>query len=77
MSEEDVLQLFAGAQRVDVARGKKVVSFEAPFTETEPLLKSVMGRSGNLRAPTIRRGKRFFVGFSAEGYQELLGVTST
>ncbi len=74
MNEVDVLKLFADAQRIDVARGKKVVSFESPFAETEPLLKSVMGRSGNLRAPTIRKGKRFFVGFSAEGYQALLGL---
>lgn len=29
-----------------------------------------MGRSGNLRAPTFIRGKKMFVGFSEEGYEE-------
>ncbi len=58
-----------------VARGKKVLSFkmktEAP--EDDELLKLMLGRSGTLRAPTLRRGKTLLVGFNADAYQQTLG----
>ena len=33
----------------------------------------VLGPTGNLRAPTVRRGKTLLVGFSEEAYREVLG----
>ena len=39
----------------------------------EEILKSVMGPSGNLRAPTWKIDREFLVGFSPEQYQEVLG----
>lgn len=33
----------------------------------------ILGRSGTLRAPAIRTGDTFIVGFHAEGYAELFG----
>jgi arsenate reductase-like glutaredoxin family protein len=36
------------------------------------LAKLLMGPSGNLRAPTIRRGKQLFVGFHEETYEQHL-----
>ena len=42
-------------------------------SDTE-LAKLLIGPSGNLRAPTIRRGKKLFVGFNEAAYKEhLLG----
>ena len=34
--------------------------------------KAALGRSGNLRAPTIRVGERFLVGYSQQAYEEFL-----
>jgi len=60
---------------VVVARGKKVLIFkmktDAP--EDDELLKVMLGRSGTLRAPTLRRGKTLLVGFSDGAYAEALG----
>lgn len=69
------LAMFAEATKVVVARGKKVVIFEprkAPFDAAE-LEQAVIGPSGNLRAPTVRVGKVWLVGFSAEAYAEKFG----
>ena len=58
-----------------VARGKKVLTFnmktDAP--NDEELLRLMLGRSGTLRAPTLRRGKTLLVGFNADAYSETLG----
>jgi arsenate reductase-like glutaredoxin family protein len=60
---------------VIVAKGKNVVAFdmhrEPPDDET--LLSHMLGPTGNLRAPTLRRGKTLLVGFNEETYRQLLG----
>ena len=69
------LALAHDATTVVVARGKKVLTFkmktDAP--EDDELLKVILGRSGTLRAPTLRRGKTLLVGFSDDAYSETLG----
>jgi arsenate reductase-like glutaredoxin family protein len=58
-----------------VAKGKKVVNFsmnkERPNNTT--LLAHMLGPTGNLRAPTIRRGRTLIVGFNEEAYTTLFG----
>ena len=64
------------AKKVWVARGKKVLFFDMkkdPPSDDE-LLKVIMGRSGNLRAPTIVSGDRVMVGFNADALGEVLGI---
>jgi hypothetical protein len=58
---------------IHVARGKKVVTIhmkDAPDDDT--LVGYLLGPSGNLRAPTIRKGKTLYVGFSEETYKGLI-----
>jgi hypothetical protein len=57
-----------------VAKGKKTLVFKIkdgqPVDATEQeLLDVVLGRSGTLRAPAMRKGKTFYVGFN-EGVVE-------
>ena len=71
---EEALALARGARVIHVAKGKKHVTFDmkkAP-PEDDVLLAHLLGPTGNLRAPTIRKGTTLFVGFNAEAYQELL-----
>ena len=72
---DDVDGLFADASRIVVAKGKKVVTFEPKKTDfdAEAMTAAVIGPSGNLRAPTLRTGKTWMVGFSAEVYAERFG----
>ena len=57
-----------------MAKGKKVSDFDLakePLTASE-LAAVVLGPTGNLRAPTLRRGKTWIVGFSDELYASQL-----
>ena len=58
-----------------MAKGKKVSTFsmskDAPDDAT--LLAHLLGPTGNLRAPTIVRGKTLLVGFNEEVYADSMG----
>ena len=55
-----------------MAKGKKIVIFTLDETNREEILSAVMGRSGNLRAPTLKIGNLSLVGFNDEMYGEVL-----
>jgi arsenate reductase-like glutaredoxin family protein len=71
----EALALAKGAEKIVVAKGKKVVTFdmkrEPPDDDT--LVAHLLGPTGNLRAPTLRRGKTLLVGFNEEAYGQVLG----
>lgn len=70
----EALALAEMVSRVVAARGKSVVVLdqkkERPDEET--LAGHLLGRSGNLRAPTLRAGKTLYVGFNEAAYRELV-----
>jgi arsenate reductase-like glutaredoxin family protein len=72
---EEALALARSADRIVVARGKKVVTFDMKKQppDEETLAAHLLGPTGNLRAPTLRRGKTLLVGFSEAAYQEVFG----
>lgn len=70
----EALALAKTVDTIHVARGKKLVRFDmkkAP-PDDATLLSHLLGPTGNLRAPTIRKGRTLYVGFNAEAYQGLL-----
>ncbi len=72
----DAVKLARDASQVYVAKGKKVLHFDmkqAPPTDAE-LTSALIGPSGNLRAPTFRRGKSLFVGMHEEEFARVLRV---
>ena len=62
------LALLDGVTDLYVAKGKKVVHLDlnAARPSDEELLGLLLGRSGKLRAPAMRTGSRFIVGYNAE-----------
>lgn len=60
-AEDDLKALFKGAKEVVVTKGKKAETFKP---DDEGLAAAALGRSGNLRAPAVRVGKRWLVGYS-------------
>lgn len=65
---KDINKLYA-------AKGKKVTALDlkkdAPASDE--IKKVLLGPTGNLRAPTLRKGKTLIVGFNEEMYDELIG----
>jgi arsenate reductase-like glutaredoxin family protein len=76
LGAKQALALAKQADEIVVARGKKVVTIDmkkSPPPEAE-LLGYLLGPTGNLRAPTVRRGKKLLVGFDADAYERVLGL---
>jgi len=66
-------EIAEGASRLVTAKGKKVQEFRGADTATEEAVAAMLGPTGNLRAPTLRKGKTVIVGFDEETYAALLG----
>ena len=65
-------ELLRKAAKITVAKGKTVSALNPQQDGKEAILKQVMGPSGNLRAPTLRVGDAFVVGFHPDFYQQWL-----
>ncbi|MBU0479805.1 MAG: hypothetical protein KKG47_01765 [Proteobacteria bacterium] len=64
--------MLQGAKQVYVAKGKKIAGFADPGVHQEEILENAIGRSGSLRAPTLRVGNMFIIGFNEGLYREFL-----
>lgn len=70
LAGEDAWQLLSQAKEIQVAKGKKVQTFNPQVDSKEAILAVALGRTGNLRAPTLRIGERLLIGFGEGLYQE-------
>jgi hypothetical protein len=75
----EALALARSAAKVVVGKGKKVVTFDMKHNppDDDTLAAHLLGPTGNLKAPTLRKGGTLLVGFSEAAYrQELAGRSS-
>jgi arsenate reductase-like glutaredoxin family protein len=72
---EEALALVKAADKIVVVKGKKVVEFDMKKSppDDETLIAHLLGPTGNLRAPTMRKGKTLLVGFNNDSYGAVLG----
>jgi arsenate reductase-like glutaredoxin family protein len=75
LQENDALALAKTVNDIYVAKGKKVVhlNLKKDKPDNATLTKLLLGPTGNLRAPTLRKGKTLVVGFDQETYEKLFG----
>ena len=66
-----VWERIGAATRVVVAKGKRVETFVPTEDAQDAILKAVMGRSGNLRAPTVQIADVFYVGYNDALYADI------
>jgi hypothetical protein len=66
----DLKRVFDGATKVIVAKGKKVVELDLKGDPAawKALPDLVLGPTGNLRAPAIRTGSTWLVGFHEDAF---------
>ena len=69
-----MLELLTGVNDLYVAKGKKVthINLKKDRPDDAELTKLMLGPTGNLRAPTLRKGKKLIVGFHEEMYSDTL-----
>ena len=74
MPENDALKLTKEVTQIYAVKGKKVTHIKMKDKPGKSTLAGLLlGPTGNLRAPTLRKGKTLVVGFNAELYQKLFG----
>lgn len=57
-------QLVEKSGKILVASGSKVDELNPAAMTSDEVLARVTGRTGNLRAPALRRGKTFYIGYN-------------
>src|SRR5258708_21979771 len=69
------LGVLDGVDELYVAKGKKVkhVDLKKAKPDRATLLGLLLGATGNLRAPTLRKERTLIVGFEERTYKHLLG----
>jgi hypothetical protein len=72
VQRDEVWDLLADAEKVYITSGKKIIEFDPESAEKEEVLKKATGRTGNLRAPALRRGAVFYIGYNDELYETLV-----
>jgi arsenate reductase-like glutaredoxin family protein len=77
MREKQALALIRDVDEIYASKGKQVVHLdlrkEKPDAATLKAL--LLGPTGNLRAPTLRKGRTLIVGFDEATYAKLIGRT--
>ncbi len=71
LEADAVWDLMGSAEQIVVAKGKSVVTFVPDEDHRDAILKAVLGRSGSLRAPTVKTGNVFFVGYNDALYSDV------
>ncbi|PIE56193.1 MAG: hypothetical protein CSA34_05655 [Desulfobulbus propionicus] len=72
IEKDQAWDLFTGVQEVVIGRGKNFTVFTPNQENQEDILKQALGRSGTLRAPTLRIGDRVIVGYSEPMYKKYI-----
>ena len=70
---DDAWAVLGTAKELIVGRGKKFQEFNPSEDDKEAILKVCLGRTGNLRAPTLKMGDRVVVGFNDDMYAQFVG----
>lgn len=72
LAGEQAWELLRGAEEIIVGRGRKQIVLHPATDSREDILAHCLGRSATLRAPALKIGKRFLVGFNDEMYRKFL-----
>lgn len=62
--EDQAVELASEMSKIIAARGKSVTEIKVKGAERDLLVKHLIGPSGKLRSPAIRKGKTLYIGFS-------------
>lgn len=66
LEAEAAWEILSQAATIATAKGRKIQTWNPQTDDRDAILADAIGRSGNLRAPTLRVGQDIFIGFNAE-----------
>ncbi len=59
------------ADKIVVASGQKTLEYEPETADKDEVIKKITGRTGNLRAPALKIGNIYYIGFNVGMYEDL------
>jgi len=71
ITAKPAFELINSFNKIIVGRGKKVLEFNPSPDNIDDIMKVVLGRTGNLRAPAVQTGAALFIGFNDNIYNEV------
>ena len=72
LQKKDAQEIALTSSKIIIAKGKSVKEFKGGPPLDPTLLPSMLGTTGNMRAPLIRVGKLTLVGFNEDVYRKHL-----
>jgi arsenate reductase-like glutaredoxin family protein len=74
LKEKEALALVQEVDEIYASKGKRVVHLDLKNEKPDKaaLLGLLLGPTGNLRAPTLRKGRTLLVGFDEAAYSKIL-----
>ena len=77
LKEKEALALVQDVDEIYASKGKQVVHLDLKQAKPDKatLLGLLLGPTGNLRAPTLRKGRTLLVGFDEAAYAKVLKST--
>ena len=74
LKEKEALALVQEVDEIYASKGKQVVHLDLKKDkpDTAALLALLLGPTGNLRAPSLRKGRTLLVGFDEASYAKVL-----
>lgn len=74
LKEKEALALLQEVDEIYASKGTRVVHLDLRKEKPDraALLGLLLGPTGNLRAPTLRKGRTLLVGFDEETYSKIL-----
>jgi arsenate reductase-like glutaredoxin family protein len=70
----DSKDLLSSASKLIAIKGKKIKEFKGGKDATDDAIASMLGPTGNMRAPTIKTGKTLIIGFNEEVFARQFGA---
>lgn len=72
ISEDRAWDMLGRSEEIVVGRGAKFIVLHPSRHSRQEILDHCLGRTGTLRAPVLKIGKRFLVGFNRGMYESYL-----
>ena len=75
LSEKEALSILSDVDEIYASKGKNVVHIDLNREKpgNEALSALLLGPTGNLRAPTLKKGRTLIVGFDPATYEKVFG----
>lgn len=71
LGEADAAEFAKAATKVVIAKGKSFTEYRPGSDSMSEIVPAMLGPTGNLRAPTLKKGKTVVVGFHEDVYENL------